>query len=112
MHKNRFSFISELERDTANIDDIRIAGQKLAAVYSNEEDLVWSDLLQFSNSVRLCVYEKQESQSHETLMHRLIGKITGTTFSKRCYYSAFVSLFNVLKLHWWKAILETERDKE
>jgi len=40
MHKNRFSFISELERDTANIDDIRIAGQKLAAVYSNEEDLV------------------------------------------------------------------------
>ena len=42
MLSNRFRFLSKLGRDTANIDDMLIAGEKLAVVYSNdiEEDSV------------------------------------------------------------------------
>jgi len=36
MLSNRFSFLSELGRDTANINDMRTAGEKLAVVYSND----------------------------------------------------------------------------
>jgi len=48
MVSNRFSSLSELGRDTANID---IAGHKLAAVCYNvlEQHFVESDLLGFSN---------------------------------------------------------------
>jgi len=73
MLSNRFSFLSEHGRDTANIDDMRKAGEKLAVVYSNdiEEHSVCSELLQFSHFVNLCVNEKQGDETHETFMHRL-----------------------------------------
>ena len=68
-------FSLELGRDTANINDMRIAGEKLAVVYSNDiivEHSVESQLLQISNFVKICVDEKQGDESHETFMHRLI----------------------------------------
>jgi len=74
MLSNRFRFHSKLGGDTANIDDMRIAGEKLAVVYSNdiEEDSVGSETFQFSNFVKLCVDEKQGDEAHETFIHRLI----------------------------------------
>jgi len=53
MLSNRFSLLSELGRDTVNIDDIRIAGEKPAVIYSSniEEHSVGIELLQFSNFV-------------------------------------------------------------
>jgi len=62
MLSNRFSFLSELGRDTANIDDMCIADERLAVVYSSdiEEHSLESELLQFSNFVKLFVDEKQD----------------------------------------------------
>ena len=36
MLSNRFSFLHELGNDTANIDDMRTASEKLAVVYSSD----------------------------------------------------------------------------
>jgi len=36
MLSKRFRFLSELGRDATNIDDMRIAGEKLAVVYSKD----------------------------------------------------------------------------
>jgi len=53
---------------------MRIAGEILAVVYSNdiEEHSVGNELLQFSKFVKLCFDEKQGDEAHETFMHRLI----------------------------------------
>jgi len=74
MLSNRIRFLSELGRDTANIACMRVAGEKLAVVYSSdiEEHPVGSELLEFSNFVKLCVDEKQGGEAHETFMHCLI----------------------------------------
>jgi len=74
MLSNRFGFLSELRRDTANTDGMRIVGEKLAVINSSnvEEHSVGSELLHFSNFVNLCVDEKQGDESNDTFMHRLI----------------------------------------
>jgi len=61
MLSNRCSFLYELGRDTVSIDDMCIATEKLAVVYSNniEEHSFGSQLLQFSNFVKLFVDKKQ-----------------------------------------------------
>jgi len=70
-----------------------------------------------SNSLILLSYlltknkEKQGDESHETFMHRNSGKKPEITFSKHCYY-LYISLFNMLKLQWWKDIFKTETDKK
>jgi len=75
------------------------AGEKLV-VYSNgtEEHSFGSALLQISNFVKLCVDEKQGDESHESIYASPNSrKKPDITFSKHCYYSAYISLFNVLK---------------
>ena len=70
--------------------------------------------LNCSNSLilfKLCVDEKQGDESNASLNS---GKKPDITFSKHCYYilRTYISLFNVLKLQWWKVIFETETDEE
>ena len=105
-------FLSELGRDTANIDDRRIAGEKLAVVYSNdiEEHAVGSELLQFSN-FKLCVDKKTGRWgSRNIYASPNSGNKPNIAFSKHSH-SAYIPLFNELKQQWWKVIFETETDK-
>ena len=115
MLSKRFRFLSELGRDAMNIDDMRIAGEKLAVVYSKdiEEHWVGSELLEFSNFVKLCVDEKQGDEAHEAFMHRLIQeKNLISLFPNIAIILRICLCLNVLKQQWWNVIFETETDKE
>ena len=91
------------------------AGKKLAVVYSNDidEHSAGSELLQFSNFVKLRVDEKQGDESLETFINRLIQEGNLISLFPNTAIILRINLYlNVLIQQWRQAIFETETDKE